>query len=155
MNHGIEPLSVKRVYRQSQEAVFRAWTVPERLQKWFCPNPEHRVVADVDLREGGNFLFQMIPTSGEAWVIGGEYREVDPPNRLSFTWKWTTDPTEGYGSMVNVYFRPTSGGTEVEVLHDELESEESRTNHTQGWNRCMDRLTDYLDDPIHLMANPI
>lgn len=41
MSQGIEPLSVKRVYRQSQEAVFRAWTVPERLQKWFCPNPEH------------------------------------------------------------------------------------------------------------------
>jgi uncharacterized protein YndB with AHSA1/START domain len=151
MNSVIEAFTIKRTYNHPPDLVFRAWTEPRRMEKWFCPNPKNKVEVEIDLRVGGRYKISMIPASGDAWVVGGEYREITRPEKLTFTWKWVTDPTEGPGTLVTVQFVVVDSVTEVVLTHDNLESEESRTNHGEGWNATMDRLTEYLEDPMEAL----
>ncbi len=151
MDSVIEALVVKRVYPRSRELVFKAWTEAVRLERWFCPNPTNRVKAEVDLRVGGRYKIAMIPPSGDPWVIGGVYREIMPPERLVFTWKWAHEDEE---SLVTVLFREVEAGTEVELVHSQLESEESRENHRQGWLGTLERLSAYVADPMEMLVLP-
>jgi len=124
--------------------MFRAWTIAEELEMWFSPSLKNRVEATVDLRVGGRYQIAMIPPEGDAWIVGGEYRVIEPPEELQFTWKWSTDPTEGFGTLVTVLFHETDEGSEIELIHSGLESQESHDNHGQGWTLCMNRLGEYL-----------
>jgi uncharacterized protein YndB with AHSA1/START domain len=150
MSSVMEALVVRRTYKHSREAIFKAWTEPDRLKKWFCPNPKNRVEAEVDLKVGGKYRIQMFPPEGDPWIIGGDYRKIDRPAELGFTWKW--ENSEERASLVTVLFREAHGGTDVEVIHEQLESEESRMNHGQGWNGSLDRLTHYLEDPMSTLT---
>lgn len=152
MDSVIEALIVKRTYPHSRDLIFRAWTEPIRLERWFCPNPKNIVKAHIDLRVGGAYRIAMISPTGDTWVIGGEYQEIVRPERLVFTWKWENE--EGETSLVTVHFRETADGTEVELIHDRLESDESRENHNQGWIATMDRLYGYLADPMETLILP-
>lgn len=152
MDSVIEALVVKRTYPHPQDLIFRAWTEPVRLERWFCPNPKNKVKAQIDLRVGGAYRIAMIAPTGDSWVVGGTYQEIDRPQKLVFTWKWENEDSET--SLVTVHFRETADGTEVEVTHDRLASEESRDNHGQGWIATMDRLYGYLADPMETQVLP-
>lgn len=151
MDSVIQALTVERVYAHPRETVFRAWTEASRLEKWFSPNPKNRVVAKLDLRIGGTYRIAMIPPQGDGWVVGGIYREIDNPSRLSFTWKWEDSTEEA--SLVGVDFQETDVGTRVLVTHTELESPESVENHREGWIGILSRLADYCDDIMEWQAH--
>jgi uncharacterized protein YndB with AHSA1/START domain len=146
----IQALTVERVYAHPREIVFRAWTEASRLEKWFSPNPQNRIVAKVDLRIGGSYRIAMIPPQGDGWVVGGLYREIQKPSRLSFTWKWEDSIEEA--SLVGVDFEETDSGTRVRVNHSQLESEESVQSHREGWSGILTRLADYCDDIMEWQA---
>lgn len=151
MDSVIEALVVKRVYPHSREIVFKAWTEAIRLERWFCPNPNNRVKAEIDLRVGGRYKIAMIPPQGDAWVVGGVYREIITPSLLTFTWHWAHEDEE---SVVTVHFHEVEVGTEVELIHRQLDSDESAENHRQGWVSTMDRLESYLADPMETQIMP-
>src|SRR2546425_5241971 len=60
--------------------------------------------------------------------VTGTYREVDPPNRLVYTWQWETTPgaTE---TLVTVEFHDRAGRTEVVLTHERLPDAEARARH--------------------------
>lgn len=154
MDSVLQALSVKRVFNHPRDLVFKAWTEPTRLEKWFSPNPNNRVKAKVDLKAGGSYRIAVIPPEGDGWVVGGTYREIEPPERLAFTWKW--EYSEEPSSLVSVDFTEIEGGTEVTVTHTQLESQESFDNHQDGWQRILLRLGDYMTDPMEWLAtNPL
>ncbi|MBC8063753.1 MAG: SRPBCC domain-containing protein [Chlorobia bacterium] len=153
MNNLIEALIVERTYLHPRDLVFRAWTEPVRLERWFCPNPDNKVDAEVDLRVGGKYCIKMITPAGDAWVVEGEYREVVRPEKLVFTWKWASEPN-AEPDLVTVQFLEVEGGTRVVLTHDRLDSEKSRENHGIGWNASMDRLVGYLVNPMETLMLP-
>ena len=71
--------------------------------------------------------------------VTGTYREVDPPNRLVYTWQWETTPgaTE---TLVTVEFHDRAGRTEIVLIHERLPDAEARARHEQGWNGCFEKL---------------
>lgn len=154
MNNLIEALIVERTYRHPRDLVFRAWTEPVRLERWFCPNPDNKVDAEVDLRVGGKYCIKMITPAGDAWVVSGQYQEVVRPEKLAFTWRWDHDAPQIDDDLVTVQFLEVEGGTRVVLTHDRLDSEESRENHGIGWNASMDRLVDYLVNPMETLMLP-
>ncbi len=83
-------LEVSRTVAAPRETVFQAWTDPEILTKWWRVDAGWSTpIAEVDLRVGGRYRLGMFePGKDGPYVVGGEYREVTPPEKLVFTWIW-------------------------------------------------------------------
>jgi uncharacterized protein YndB with AHSA1/START domain len=71
--------------------------------------------------------------------VGGEYREVERPSRLAYTWQWELDSGEpDHISSVTVEFVGRGDHTDVVLEHTGLPDSDSRDRHAQGWSACMD-----------------
>jgi uncharacterized protein YndB with AHSA1/START domain len=88
-DHRVE---VVRTIEAPREDVFRAWTDPEQIRSWWGPGEFTCPEAEIDLRPGGSYRLVMQPTAGDPFVVAGTYREVEPPARLVYTWRWETGP---------------------------------------------------------------
>jgi len=133
-------LEIERTFDAPAEEVFEAWTSGEVLRRWFHGDPEWETpTAEVDLRVGGRYRIDMRAPDGTLHRVTGTYREVDPPNRLVYTWQWETTPgaTE---TLVTVEFHDRAGRTEVVLTHERLPDAEARARHEHGWNGCFEKL---------------
>src|SRR5262249_55622945 len=82
-------LTITRTFNAKPEAVFKPWTDPQALMRWFAPSDDFTTpVAEVDPRVGGRYRIQMKDPAGQFHTVRGTYREVTPPARLVFTWTW-------------------------------------------------------------------
>jgi uncharacterized protein YndB with AHSA1/START domain len=133
-------LRIERSFDASPEEVFDAWTNPEVLKRWWAVRPDGSTpIAEVDLRVGGRYRLAMETPDGERHTVGGEYREIERPSRLAYTWQWELDSGEpGHISSVTVEFRKRDDQTDVVLEHTDLPDAESRDRHAQGWSACLD-----------------
>jgi uncharacterized protein YndB with AHSA1/START domain len=133
------PLRIERRFRASPERVFHAWTSAEELNLWSDPEP-HNAQTQVDLRVGGRYRIVMSRPDGTIYRVSGVYREIDPPRRLVYTWRWETMP--GFPeTVVTVEFRARDdGGTDLLLLHDDLPDDNATALHTHGWSESLSKL---------------
>jgi uncharacterized protein YndB with AHSA1/START domain len=143
-------VQIQRIFDAPRERVFRAWTEPEELKKWWGPAGFSTPSAEIDLRVGGRYRLVMRSPDGGLSYLVGAYREVLPPERLVYTWSWEegsagdcanaiTDET-----LVTVEFHERGNSTEVLLTHDYLPDERAREGHTEGWSGSLDRLAELL-----------
>jgi len=137
-------LNLRRIFKTRREKVFRAWTDPEELKKWWGPEGYATPSAEVDLRVGGKYRLGMrkLP-NGEIFYLSGTYREVRPPERLVYTWRWEAEPEYGE-TLVTVEFLQAGNSTEVVLTHEFFPTEKARDDHNRGWSSCLDRLAKLL-----------
>jgi len=142
---GKTSLEIIRFINAPPARVYKAWTDPAELQRWFGPEEVRTIKIDADVRVGGKYRWDLLKQDGEEWACLGEYRELVPGKKIVFTWKWDDDESwENHNSIVTVEFSARDGGTEVKLTHEKLPSEESRDRHNQGWNSVLDRLEKFL-----------
>jgi uncharacterized protein YndB with AHSA1/START domain len=136
-----ETLLIERAFQAPAQAVFDAWTSEEVLRRWFHAEHDWETPeAKVDLRLGGTVRVVMLdPHKGVEHGGGGHYTEIDPPNRLVFTWTWDHDD-EDRQTLIEVDFEETGGVTTVRFTHSSLRDEESVLSHEEGWTKCFDNL---------------
>jgi len=132
-------LRLKRVFDAAPDRVFRAFIEPEALRRWKAPGEAEVALVEVDLRVGGRYRIHMRGKDGTLYRLTGEYREISPPTRLSFTWHWETDPAEKE-TLVTVDFRDLGGRTEVSLVHGGFTDEAERDGHGRGWEGCFPKL---------------
>lgn len=137
-------LHLRRTFAAPREKVFRAWTDPEELKKWWGPPGHSTPTAEVDLRVGGKYRLGMrkLP-AGDLFYLVGTYREVRPPAKLVYTWAWEAEPELGE-TLVTVEFLDRGDSTEVVLTHELFPNEKVRGDHHQGWTGCLDRLAQTL-----------
>ena len=136
-------LQIRRTFAASREKVFRAWTEPEQLKKWFAPTDEYSTpIAEVDLRVGGRYRIQMRSPEGGLHTVRGNYREVQTLEKLVYTWDWEDNPMGE--TLVTVEFRDLDEATEIVLTHEFFPNQEAQDKHNQGWTGCLDRLAQYL-----------
>ena len=138
-------LHLERTFAAPRAAVFAAWTSPEVVRRWWSASPEwHDSLAEVDLRPGGRHRLSMHDSDrGATHTVTGEYREVEPPERLVSTWSWDGDPEEMAGSagtLVTVRFVAEGERTRVVLDHTGFATEDVRDKHDHGWTACLDNL---------------
>jgi uncharacterized protein YndB with AHSA1/START domain len=139
-------LSLSRRYPVSPEKVWRAWTDPEAVKKWWGPGPGHSVsLAELDVRAGGRFRIVFGGPEGADHECAGIYREVVPNRKLVFTWTWPNS-TPGRESLVTIVFRQAGEGTALDFLHEQLFDEQVRDDHKRGWSSALDKLERFLQD---------
>ena len=143
-------LHMERVFDAPRDLVWRAWTRPEVTVLWLGPVEWPAVKVEQDLRVGGLWRACLKSAEGDdvLWQ-GGMYREVDPPRRLVFTFKWDESHEDGppADTLVTVQFEDTDDGkTRMRFTHQGLKSERSLTGHEHGWTSTFGRFDAWLKD---------
>jgi len=137
-------LNLARHYPVAPEKVWRAWTDPEAVKRWWGPGPGEPVaVAELEVRVGGGFRIVFGGPKGTDHEVRGTYLEVVPNQKLVFTWTWprTTPERE---SQVTIVFRAVDGGTQLDFRHEQLFDEKVRDDHKRGWSGSLDKLAEFL-----------
>ncbi len=139
----VEPsLTLKRRLKASPEAVYAAWTDPEKIVRWFGPDAGPVKQAETDLRVGGRYFVIFHTEDGEQHHVSGVYREVVPNEKLVFTWTWRTMPERE--SVVTILIRPDGSGSLLTLMHEKFFDEPARDRHREGWTGCLDKLERFL-----------
>jgi uncharacterized protein YndB with AHSA1/START domain len=148
-------LAIDRHYPVAPEKVWRAWTDPEAIKRWWGPGGNDPVsLAQLDVRVGGRFRIVFGGPQGKDHEVQGVYKEVVPPTfttmgKLVFTWIWPNSTPERE-SLVTIVFRKAGAGekagTELEFLHAQLFDETVRDNHKRGWSESFAKLDLFLRD---------
>ena len=137
-----DAIRLERTFNAPAQAVFDAWTSAEVLRRWWPAGSDWDTpVAEVDVRVGGRLRLVMRSPEGEEFGGRGEYLEINPPERLVFSWTW--DGHEGHegGQLVEVEFTEREDGTTTVVVTNRgLRDEESKRSHEQGWEASFDNL---------------
>jgi uncharacterized protein YndB with AHSA1/START domain len=79
---------MKRVLPAPRPLVFKACTEPDELTKWWGPRGFTAPSVEVDLGVGSSYRIAMQPPDGDVFYLSGEFREVDPPAHLAYTFRW-------------------------------------------------------------------
>ncbi len=137
-----EALRLSRRLKAPREAVFRAFTDPGALAKWFGPEGVQVTDVEVDLRAGGAYSMVFGETDGESHGLSGVYREISPPERLVMTWVWDHGVMAGVDTLVTIEFGAAGAETDLTLTHEKLPSRNAVDMHNQGWTssfKCLDQ----------------
>ncbi|MGU7783589.1 SRPBCC family protein [Burkholderia sp. PU8-34] len=140
-------LVITRELRAPRAALWRAWTDPELLKEWWCPQPWTTEVRAFDLRPGGAFHTFMRGPDGGTSDNPGCFLEIVPESRLVFTSMLTADwrpqtPWLGFTAVITMRDDGTGCRYEARVMHPDAATRE-RHEHLgffEGWNRCISQL---------------
>jgi uncharacterized protein YndB with AHSA1/START domain len=139
-------LRIVRNFAAPREAVFRAWTDPKQLMKWWGPKGFTCPECDMDVREGGSWRTVMRSPEGTNHIVSGVYRKLEPPRLLSFTWAWTTDGKRGHETVVTVELHARGKTTEMVFTQETFETVDARDNHNKGWTSSFECLDDFFKE---------
>jgi uncharacterized protein YndB with AHSA1/START domain len=144
-------LQMRRVFQAPRERVWAAWTQREQLEAWMCrdvptQNPRY---TELDVRPGGRYVIE-IPLAEGKYVGQGAFREVQPPEKLVFTWSWKRVPEKpgeelGGESLVTVELFDHGVSTEMLFTHTGLDRKTIREETRTGWTGCFEVLTCALE----------
>lgn len=139
-------VTIRRRYDASPEAVFRAFSEAALLTRWFSPSADIALeVFEHHPRPGGCYRFVYRFPDGERRTVRGEFREVQAPGRLVFTWTWEPpDPHAGIVTLVTVELAADGAGTALLITHEMLPDHDTRDRHADGWRATLDRLPEAL-----------
>lgn len=131
---------ISRVINADPETLFRAWTEPDQLKRWSCPQGTTLADVAVDLTVGGRYRLRMEAPDGTAHTAIGVYREIEAPHRLVYTWGWEEEDYDVGETLVTVEFHDRGGASEVVLTHELFPSVEATSQHSDGWTSCFTRL---------------
>jgi uncharacterized protein YndB with AHSA1/START domain len=137
-------LRLSRVLPAPREAVYRALTDPAELAKWWGPKGFTSPSVDFDPQVGGSYRIAMQPPDGDLFHLSGEFREVDPPARLSYTFRWDPPDPGDRETLATLVLEDRGEETEVLFTQGEFATEERRALHEGGWTDGFERLEQLL-----------
>ncbi|MEK6278138.1 MAG: SRPBCC domain-containing protein [Actinomycetota bacterium] len=129
-----------RVLPAPRPRVFRAITEPDELAKWWGPEGFTAPSIDLDLRVGGSYRIAMQPPEGDLFHLSGEFREVDPPARLAYTFRWEDPDPDDQETVVTLSLEDRGESTGLALDQGPFLTEGRLALHTEGWTDGLDRL---------------
>ena len=89
------------------ELVFRMHVEPDLFAQWFGPKGFSVTGVDLDLRVGGGYRITMQPPDADAFVLFGEFREIDRGARLAYTFRYEPPDPDDRDTVVALSFIDT------------------------------------------------
>ena len=133
-------LEMKRVLPAATSVVFGAFIDASELAKWWGPAGFTIPSLDFNARVGESYRIEMQPPEGDHFYLIGEFREVDPPARLAYTFVWEEPDADDVETQVNLSFRDLGDSTEVGLTQGPFKTEARRALHRDGWTDSFDKL---------------
>jgi uncharacterized protein YndB with AHSA1/START domain len=143
VKHGEDSIFQEIVIKRPAEKIFEALTKPEELVTWWRVDGKFQTThMESDLRPGGKWRMRLIGGRGTEMVVSGEYRNIERPHLLVFTWiRETEDATE---TLVRWDLAEKNGVTTVRVTHSGLTTESLRKRN-DGWPMILGLLQAYVE----------
>lgn len=151
-----EDLVITRVFDAPREDVWKAWTDPKRLMRWWGPKGFTTPVCDMDLRVGGKYLYCMRSPEGKDYWGTGVYRDIVPLERIVCTDSFSDEkgnvvPASHYGMqgewplelLVTATFENDRGKTIMTLQHAGIPSG-TLSECEDGWSGSFDKLAEIL-----------
>ena len=140
-----EPVAavVQRVVPAPPELVYQEWLDAEALKDWMCPFPARANKVELDASVGGRLRID-IDDGDEHYFVVGRYIDLDPPNRLSFTWSCSTWPDPTVESVVTVTLEPVRDDQTLMTIEHTLLPEGLVERHRDGWLRTAEQLAENM-----------
>lgn len=141
-----------------RELVFKAWTDPELLKKWYAPNGCTIAFTHIDIREGGTFASCIKTPAYHDCRTKGEYKEIVYPEKIVYSMTSTDEhgneaEPEALGmhpewpktTLVSVTFEDIEGKTKLTLRQTASEDLAKETGAHPGWLQMLDRLAEGLN----------
>jgi len=106
---------IAREFDAPRHLVFKAWTTPELVMRWWSGHRGEMRLAEIDFRVGGAWRYVMIATGGHEVGFHGEYREIVPDERIVWTEVYEGAP-EGEPAECTATFTESGGRTTLALL---------------------------------------
>jgi len=113
-----EQILITREFDAPRRLVYKAWTTPELVRRWWHANRGRLTVVEIDLRVGGNWRYAAVTHDGMEIAFHGEYREIVPDERIV-----STEIYEGLPPGVS----EEEGGTLNTATFDEIDGRTTLT----------------------------
>jgi uncharacterized protein YndB with AHSA1/START domain len=109
-----EQILITREFDAPRHLVYKAWTTPELVKRWWSGRRGEMTLAEIDLRVGGMWRYVMLAHGEFEVAFHGEYREIVPDERIVTTEVYEAEPD---GEALNIVtFAETDGRTTLELL---------------------------------------
>jgi uncharacterized protein YndB with AHSA1/START domain len=131
---------IERVIEAPRAEVFRAWTDPPELRRWWGPGEYDTRHAEIDLRPGGDYLIVIQAADGDPMHLAGTFHEVVAPERLVYSWRWVSGWSDPAESLVTVHFEDLGERTRVVLIHGGLDGSPDPDGYRMGWESGLDKL---------------
>jgi uncharacterized protein YndB with AHSA1/START domain len=133
-------LELERVVPATPPVVFHAFSDPDELAAWWGPAEFTVPSLDFDLRVGDRYCIEMQPPEGDPFNLVGEFREVDPPTRLVFTFAWEEPDPDDVETLAELTFQARGQKTQVVLKQGEFTTKARLDLHRTGWTETFDKL---------------
>jgi len=144
-----QELVLTRVFDAPRELVFKAWTDPKQVAKWWGPHRFTNPVCDLDVRPGGAIRIHMRGPDGTVYPMTGVYNEVVEPERLVFTSAaLDADGNPMFEVLTTVTFAEQNGKTKqtmrARVIKTTTHAAPYLKGMEAGWTQSLERLAESL-----------
>ncbi|RZL65221.1 MAG: polyketide cyclase [Variovorax sp.] len=148
-------LFISRLLRAPRAAVWNAWSDPDRLRVWWCPQPWTTEVLAFDMRPGGAFHTLMQGPDGGKSDNPGSFLEVVPQSRIAVTSMLLADwrpaaPWMPFSAVITMADEGEGTRYTATVMHPDAATRDRHEamGFFEGWNICIDQLDSFA------LANP-
>ena len=153
LDGGRGALVITRLINAPVAAVWRAWTEPEQLRRWWGPATYTSPRAEIDFREGGRYLFGMRSPEGQDFYSVGRFVTIEPQQRIVYTDSFgdadgnAVAPTQ-YGMseafpmelQITVEFEDLGDRTRLTVINRGIPIDDFTQYARQGWAESLEKL---------------
>jgi uncharacterized protein YndB with AHSA1/START domain len=138
-----EQILITREFTAAKHLVYRAYTTPELVKRWWHAGRGEMTLAEIDLRVGGRWRYVMVTDRGLEVGFHGQYREIIPNERLVSTEVFEAMPD---GQSVNTLtFSETNGRTTMTMLVQHSSKADRDAHINSGMEGGMQTAMDLLE----------
>ena len=134
---------ITRQFDAPRHLVYRAWTTPDLIRRWWAGDRGEVTSAEVDLRPGGRWRYVMTANGGFEVAFHGEYREIVPDERIVCTEVFEGMPDAAAVSTAT--FAEQDGRTTLTVLVEHTSQEHRDMHLNSGMEEGMNESFDHLE----------
>jgi len=134
---------IKREFNAPKHPVYKAWTTPELVKRWWSADMGETTTAEIDLRIGGSWRYVMVTPDGFEVGFHGEYREIVPNERIISTEVYEGVP-EGE-SLNTATFTEVDGRTTLTILVQHQSREHRDAHIASGMETGLQKALDFLE----------
>jgi uncharacterized protein YndB with AHSA1/START domain len=134
-------LEIDRVFDGPRALVFKLWSAPEHIVRWWGPTGFHLTHCEMDFRVGGSFRYCMQGPGRPGHWIHGTYREIRPPERLSFVY---VNDADGHEMLVTLDFLEEGEKTRLKFRQAVFLSMAECDGHRRGWSETFGIFARYV-----------
>jgi uncharacterized protein YndB with AHSA1/START domain len=137
-------LTMSRTLPVPRPPVWLAMTDPGQLARWWGPKGFMVPEVDFDPQTGQSYRIAMQPPEGDRFHLTGEFQDVEPPSRLTYTFVWDPPDVDDRETLVVLSLEDRGERTEINFSQGEFATQARLELHKDGWADSFEKLEELL-----------